>query len=185
MGALVPPQPVLLVMAVCSRYGEALDWAAARAAAAYGPLLCQSEAFDFTETDYYQATMGSELKKQFLAFHNLIDPGDISRVKRTTNDWEAEYAAVIDCPEQRPLNLDPGYLTLAKLVLATTKDHAHRLYVGDEIYAEVTLTFRGKRWQKNDWTYPDYQRPDYHNFFTSCRQSLQERRRQGEPFDGE
>ena len=66
------------------------------------------------------------------------------------------------------MNLDPGYITPAKLVLASTKDHAHRLYLADGIYAEVTLAFRGKQWQPLEWTYPDYRRADFQEFFTAA-----------------
>ena len=90
-----------------------------------------SDPFDFTETDYYTATMGEGLKKQFLAFERLIDSSELASIKRETNDWEAEYAALGRHAEPRPLNLDPGYLTPAKLVLASTKDHAHRIYLRD------------------------------------------------------
>jgi len=75
----------------------------------------------------------------------------------------------------RPLNLDPGYLTEAKLVLASTKDHAHRIYLGRGIYAEVTLHYQNGRWQSHDWTYPDFQRPDYHLFFSQCRDFFRRR----------
>ena len=92
--------------------------------------------------------------------------GRLADIKRQTNAWEAEYAALGLHPEPRPLNLDPGYITLAKLVLASTKDHAHRIYLGDGIYAEVTLAYRDRRWQPLEWTYPDYRRDDYQQFFT-------------------
>lgn len=74
--------------------------------------------------------------------------------------------------ESRPLNLDPGYLTPAKLVLASTKDHAHRIYLRDGIFAEVTLVYRKGKWQPLEWTYPDYRRDDYQQFFTRCRERL-------------
>ncbi|HEY2148030.1 MAG TPA: DUF4416 family protein, partial [Pirellulales bacterium] len=80
-----------------------------------------------------------------------------------------------------PLNLDPGYLTLAKLVLASTKDHAHLLYLGHGIYAEVTLYFKDGRWQHRDWTFPDYRRPDYQEFFTAARQLIRSRGREASP----
>jgi hypothetical protein len=86
--------------------------------------------------------------------------------------WEAEYQSLVRGPEQRPLNLDPGYITLAKLVLASTKDFAHRLYLGRGIYAEITLHFRSGAWQPTQWTYPDYRRPDFQRFFVECRESL-------------
>jgi Domain of unknown function (DUF4416) len=172
MGDINPPAPVLLLIAVSSRYNEALNWASERCALHYGPVLLSSEPFEFTETDYYTATMGAGLKKQFLAFERLIDSSALASIKRETNDFEAEYAAVGWHPEPRPLNLDPGYLTPAKLVLASTKDHAHRIYLRDGIFAEVTLFNRKRAWQPLEWTYPDYRRDDYQRFFTQCREWL-------------
>jgi hypothetical protein len=172
MGSISPPRPVLLLVAVSSRYDAALDWARERVAAEFGPLGAVSPAFDFTETEYYTATMGTDLKKQFLVAKSPLDPGRLPAIKRLTNDWEVAYAATANHPEPRPLNLDPGYLTMAKLVLASTKDHAHRIYLADGIYAEVTLSFRNKRWHAFDWTYPDYRREDFQQFFTKSRELL-------------
>lgn len=176
MGELTKPNAVLLLVAVSSRYAAALDWARERIERQIGPLALVSDAFDFTETDYYAATMGGDLKKLFIACERLVDPGDLAAIKRRTNNWEAEYAALAGHPEPRPLNLDPGYVTPAKLVLASTKDHAHRLYLGDGIYAEVTLAYRSRQWQPLEWTYPDYRRDDYQAFFTACRETLLARR---------
>jgi hypothetical protein len=172
MGQIQPTAPVLLILAASSRHPEALDWASQRCAQIHGPIVLTSEAFDFTETDYYTATMGTELKKQFVAFERLIDPVALAAIKQATNHYEAEYAALGRHTEPRPLNLDPGYITPAKLVLASTKDHAHRIYLYGGIYAEVTLAFRQRRWQPLDWTYPDYRRNDYQQFFTRCREYL-------------
>lgn len=172
MGEINDPKPVLLLIAVSSRYDEALAWAEQRACEEFGPLRLRSEAFAFTETDYYQATMGTDLKKQFLTFETLVDPGTLPKIKRLTNAMEAEYSQSHAHAEPRPLNLDPGYLTLAKLVLASTKDHAHRIYLDQGIYAEVTLNYRKRGWQRSEWTYPDYQRQDFQEFFSLCRQSL-------------
>jgi hypothetical protein len=169
MGEVHQPAPATLLVAVVSRHDAALAWARERAAQRHGPVALVSDAFDFTETDYYAATMGAGLKKQFLAFERAIDPAALAEIKRQTNEWEAEYAALGRHAEPRPLNLDPGYITPAKLVLASTKDHAHRIYLRDGIHAEVTLTYRQRRWQPLDWTYPDYRREDYHRFFNECR----------------
>lgn len=163
---------MLLVLAACSRYEAALDWASEQSTAHFGPIALVSEAFAFTETDYYTASMGTDLKKQFFAFERLIDPAALPDIKQASNRWESEYAAVGAHTEPRPLNLDPGYVTPAKLVLASTKDHAHRIYLRDGIYAEITLAFRQRHWQPQDWTYPDYRREDYQRFFTQCRDRL-------------
>jgi hypothetical protein len=173
MGHIQPPSQVLLLLAVSSRYVEALKWARECAASLFGATALVSDAFAFTETDYYTATMGADLKKQFALFERPIDPATLADIKRQTNAWEAEFASLGRFPEPRPLNLDPGYITPAKLVMASTKDHAHRIYLRDGIYAEVTLSYRDRRWQSMEWTYPDYRRDDYQRFFTDCRQLLQ------------
>jgi hypothetical protein len=172
MGVPHAPSDVLLLIAASSRHDDAHAWGLHQAEREFGPRAAISDAFDFTETDYYAAEMGVGLKKQFWAFERLIDPGRLAAIKLTTNFWEAEYAGAGLHAEPRPLNLDPGYLTLAKLVLASTKDHAHRIYLADGIYAEVTLAYRRGAWQPLEWTYPDYRRADYHAFFTNCRERL-------------
>ena len=177
MGQICLPRPVLLIMAVFSRYEEALEWSRQQAAQAWGPLALSSDVFDFDETPYYEKSMGPALKKQLLAFSQLIDPGQLADIKLATNQWEVDYATQQPRPEPRPVNLDPGYLTEAKLVLATTKDRDHRMYIGQGIFAEVTLYYHGRRWCDRPWTYPDYQRDDYHQFFSRCREFLREQLR--------
>ncbi|MCA9259042.1 MAG: DUF4416 family protein [Planctomycetales bacterium] len=172
MGAITPPHEVLLIVAASSRYLEALSWGLDAMQQVYGHVALVSEAFDFTETDYYLAEMGPDLKKQFWAFTQKIDPAALPAVKHATNAWEASYASLQRSPESRPLNLDPGYITQAKLVLASTKDHAHRLYLGEGIYGEITLRFQKKAWRSTEWTYPDYRRADFHRFFDECRNLL-------------
>jgi hypothetical protein len=175
MGEIRPPEKVLLIAAAASRYEEALLWGRLRAEELWGPLGLVSEPFPFEDTDYYRASMGPGLKKQFWAAERLVDPGRLPELKRAANAWEADYAALGIRPEPRPLNVDPGYLTLAKLVLASTKDHAHRLYLGEGVYGEVTLNFRDRRWQPLPWTYPDYRRADYQAFLDQCRTLLRQK----------
>lgn len=177
MGDITDPAPVMLIVAAFSRYGEALDWGRAQAVAAWGPTARVSERFSFTETNYYESTMGPGILKEFWAFERLIDPAELVAAKWQTNAWESEYANSRAHSEPRPLNLDAGYITAAKVVLASTKDHAHRLYLSRGIYAEVTLYFKDRKWQHRDWTFPDYRRADYQQFFTVCRDQLRRRLR--------
>lgn len=172
MGQISSPRPVLLVLSAFSRHEAALDWAQVRAEQHWGPVALASERFAFVDTDYYEATMGAGISKQFFAFERLVDPGELPAIKRLTNAWEDEFATEGGCEEPRPLNLDPGYLTLAKLVLASTKDHAHRIYLADGIFAEVTLFYKHRVWQAREWTFPDYRRAEYHAFFSRCREWL-------------
>ena len=176
MGQPTVHSPALLIVAAFSRYGEALDWARRRAENAWGPVVLESPRFVFDDTDYYTRSMGPELRKVFWLFdardRQFFDPAALVDVKLATNDWEDEYAAQSSHDESRPLNLDPGYLTLGKLVLASTKDFAHRIYLDRGIYAEITLYYRHRRWEHHQWTFPDYQRTDYQEFFTQCRDYL-------------
>ena len=170
MGIPLPHSPVLLLLAAFSRHDAALDWARQKATETWGPIALESPRFDFAETHYYNATMGPGLKKVFFAFLRSFDPVALVDIKLATNQWEVEYAAAAGHSEPRPLNLDPGYLTLGKLVLASTKDFAHRIYLSRGIYAEVTLQYKHRCWQHHEYTFADYRREDYQQFFTQCRE---------------
>jgi hypothetical protein len=176
MRQIAPHPPALLIVAAFSRYGESLDWARAKVESQWGAVALESPRFDFTPTDYYEATMGPGLRKTFFACRDLVDPARLPQLKLEAIAWEAEYAQLGRHPEPRPLNLDPGYLTLAKLVLASTKDHAHRIYLHSGIYAEVTLHYQDGRWQHRPWTFPDYRRADYQQYFDECRGWLKQHR---------
>jgi hypothetical protein len=119
----------------------------------FGEPLEVSEIWPFDFTDYYEAEMGSALRRQFLAVTGDFDPGCLAEVKLRTNCLEQEMAE----GGRRRVNIDPGYLTLAKLTLASTKDHSHRVYLGQGIFGEVTLVFhRRGGYEPMPWTYPDY-----------------------------
>lgn len=160
----------MLVVAAFSRYAEALDWARRELESRYGPVALTSPLFDFDQSEYYRPEMGAGLTKQFFAFERLIGPEDLVAVKRETNRLEKAYAHEGRHEVSRPLNLDPGYLSMAKWVLASTKDHAHRIYLADGIYAEVTLHYTAGGFSPYPWTYPDYREEAYHDFFQTARQ---------------
>jgi len=181
MGIPTPSSPVLLLLAAFSRYNAALNWGRDRAAEAFGPVALESPAFSFDQTKYYEPTMGPGLRKVFYAFGERIDPARLVEIKLRTNAWEQEYAELGRHEEPRPLNLDPGYVALGKLVLASTKDFCHRIYLERGIYAEVTLFYRHGRWEHHDWTFADYRRGDYQAFFSECRDYLHRESREGRP----
>ena len=178
MGSIHAHRPVLLIAAVTSKFPKAFEWGLAEAEKEWGPVRLLSDRFDFRETNYYEASMGTELYKQFWAFETLLDPGKVPATKIFSNRLEETFAQENDYSVERPINIDPGYLTEAKLVLATTKDRDHRIYLNDGIYAEVTLYYHRGEWKSRPWTYPDYQRDDFQAFFTDCRNHLRERYRQ-------
>jgi hypothetical protein len=181
MGEIQTHKPVLLIAAVISRYPAAIDWVRDQSRKLWGPIGLESPSFDFSETDFYAAAMGRDLKKRFVAFRDLIEADSIAVRKLQSNQWEAEYAAISDHSVLRPLNVDPGYISEAKLVLATTKDRDHRIYLRDGIFAEVTLHFHQGKWRSSRWTYPDYQRADFQAFFTECRNLLRSTYRTANP----
>jgi len=178
------PDPVLLVVAVFSRRPEALAWAQQRLEQVFGPIALESQAYDFNQTAYYEPTMGPGLRKQFLVFHNLIPADRLPEIKLRTNGIEVELAHANRYPEARPINLDPAILTLGKFLLATTKDQAHRIYLRDGIYAEVTLRFQAGVFEPWPWTYADYHLPLVRAFLKEARdfyrQQLNEEKRKKE-----
>lgn len=131
----------------------------------FGKIDFQSQEFNFCHTDHYKVEMGEGLKKKFVSFAKLISLQNLSQIKLYTNRLEDKFS--ID--KRRQINIDPGYLDLAKLVLATTKDYAHRIFLSDGIFGEVTLTFRGNSFVYNDWTYLDYRSSEYIAMFNQIR----------------
>jgi len=166
------PDPARLVVAAFSRHSEALDWGQQRLQEAFGPLERVSPDFDFHHTDYYTKSMGAGLKKRVLVFEKLRPSDILSHAKNFTVGLENELIGSRRFPEERPLNLDPGLLQLGKFLLATTKDQSHRIYLGDGIYAEVTLRFEGKHFECWPWTYADYREPAMLEFLDGARESL-------------
>lgn len=160
---------VCLICGMLSAWPKLFARAEAELCERFGALLCASEVMAFDFTDYYRAQMGENIWRKFVAFEREVDPSDLAEIKVWTNALEKRLAGG-EFPVARPINLDPGYVTPAKLVLATTKDNAHRIYLADGIYAEITLSYRkGKGWRAHPWTYPDYRTEAYHDFFEAVR----------------
>jgi len=136
----------------------------------FGPIVVFSRIIPFNFSDYYTPEMGTDLQRQWLGLGCQIAPEDIRRIKIITNQIEQQLA--ID--GRRRVNLDPGYITLSRVVLATTKDYSHRIYLGDGIYAEVTLRYQNGSYFPLPWTYPDYRLPVAGDFFLQMRDLLRQ-----------
>jgi len=119
----------------------------------FGPIDDISDSIPFDQTDYYNEEMGTDLKRLFISFKDLIKRDDIVSIKLFTNKVEKRLA---NSNKNRKINLDPGYITLSNVSLATTKDFQHRIWLKNGIYLENTLRFRKGRWTEWEWTYPDY-----------------------------
>ena len=131
-----------------------------------------SEQWPFEMTNYYVVEMGEGLQRQFVSFDRLIDPGQLAAIKHKTNRMEQELAQSLDRPYPRPVNFDPGFIEPSKLVLASTKNFAHRIYIGDHMYAEVTMTYNKGNWETFPFTFPDYKSGRYNAFLNKVRQTL-------------
>jgi hypothetical protein len=179
------PDPVLLVVAVFSRHPEALAWARQQLERLFGSVALASQPYDFNQTAYYEPSMGPGLRKQFLVFHDLVSADCLPEVKLRTNAIEEELAHANKYVEARPLNLDPGALTLGKFLLATTKDQAHRIYLRDGIYAEVTLRFQDGAFEPWPWTYADYRLSSVRTFLKEARDIYRQQLAKGQHKHGE
>ncbi len=132
----------------------------------FGAVDFSSKLIPFTHTKYYDKEMGQGILRKFISFKGLIDAGGIAEIKTFTCGVEKQFSSPTGA---RRINLDPGYVSGAKLVLATTKNYDHRVYLKDGIYAEVILHFRNGSFQVWPWTYPDYRSKEYIEIFNKIR----------------
>lgn len=178
------PAPVLLVVAAFSRHAQALAWGRRRLEDAFGPVALDGPLYPFHQTAYYEATMGPDLRKQLLVFRDLVAADALADLKQQTDSLERELAAGGTYPEPRPLNLDPGALTLNKFVLASGKDGSQRVYLRDGVFAEVTLRFHDGAFEPWPWTYADYREPAVLAFLAEARRFYRRRLRERTPAAG-
>jgi hypothetical protein len=165
MGRIVSPNPVKLVAGFIFKEDPSFQKAKKELLRKFGKIDFESETLDFCLTDYYEKEFGRGLKRKFLSFNKLIAPERLPDIKITTNRLEEKLAR----NKQRTINIDPGYLDLAKLVLASTKDYKHRIYLAKGIFAEITLFFQNKSFSPWEWTYPDYRTTEYISIFNNIR----------------
>lgn len=165
MGAINISPPVKLIIGFIFSEGNVLENTLRILKRRFGPTDYESQIMPFTHTDYYDREMGKGLKRKFIAFQRLIRPEKLCAVKVFTNRIEAKFSK----GGLRLINIDCGYVDLAKLVLASTKDFRHRLYLGKGIFAEITLFYQDKSYHYWDWTFPDYRTQDYINIFNEIR----------------
>lgn len=166
MGITYKPHKVKLVVGLLANDHVILAEAVNALAGLFGDIDCESGLYDFTQSDYYENEMGPNLKRKFISFKALTGLDNIHEVKLITNKLEREMSL----DGKRRVNIDPGYLDLAKLVLFSTKDYTHRIYLGKGIYAEVTLYYKDNKYNAWPWTYPDYKSDPYLSIFNSIRE---------------
>jgi len=165
MGQPKAPLPVKLIVSGFAASDALLSEAKGALMVEWGATDFESPLLAFDHTAYYEAEYGSGLVRRVWAFERLVDPGLLAAIKLRTNELEEERTR----DGKRTVNLDAGYVSLSKLVLATTKNYDHRIYLGKGIYAEVTLHYRSKAFRPWTWTYPDYATEAYCELFAEIR----------------
>ncbi len=172
MGKAHTPPPVRLVMGFLARNPELIEQIRPRLGALYGEEDESLSAFPFRFTNYYRKEIGESPVRAFVTYKRLIPREEIVPIKLQTNELELSFAKEFGTENLRPVNLDPGYMTLGQFFLATTKDQRQRVYIRDGIYVEPTLYFQDGHFHAFDWTYRDYQSEEYIRFLESVRKGL-------------
>lgn len=141
----------------------------------FGQVDFESKIIPFNFTDYYKKEMGKDLLRRFISFKNLKNPADSVKIKLFCIKLEKKFSRYVRtglcaCPS-RTINIDPGYINEAKLVLTTTKDFHHRIYLNKGIFAEVTLSYNSDKKNFDDFstTFPDYRTQKYKDIMLEIR----------------
>jgi hypothetical protein len=179
MAVPTSPLPVCRFAGLLASSEEQLAAARFELAQWYGKIDDASDVLPFTFTGYYDEEMGRNLLRQWVRFEALFNPEHLAKCKLETNMAETllarQFADKPASKPQRPVNIDPGYVHRYKVILATTKDHSHRVYIAEGIFAEVTLHWHQNRWTPWPWTYADYQTETAQAFFQKARSAYLER----------
>lgn len=165
---LKEPPKVKYFVGMISRDLEIMDKALKILKKNFGEVEFESDLIPFTHTDYYEYEMGKNLYRKFYSFAPLKTPDKLVSFKLYSIEVEKKFLV----GNRRKVNIDPGYVELSKVVLASTKNYSHRIYLSRGIYAEVTLYFKHGKFIEFPYTYPDYRTAEYKNFFKKVRESL-------------
>ena len=168
MGTPKPPESALLFVSTLYRDTDVFEQSKEILKTNFGDILYASPPLPWDYSSYYKDEIGEQLFRQIIFFRNIVDPGLLADIKLKTN--EIESALSLD--GRRLINLDPGYLTPAKVVLASTKNYAHRLYLGKGIYGEITLIYKDETYGPHIFTYRDYRDKSHIDIFMNAREML-------------
>jgi len=160
-----PPKPAKLVIGLFTQKPELMTAVASELMEKFGPIDLISPLFPFDFTTYYEKEMGPALVRRIFVFKPLIAQEILADIKLKTNAIETKFRA----GGMRQVNIDPGFLLMERLVLATGKNFAHRIYIGKCIYADLTLIYQNNGYQPLAWTYPDYAHDDIRRFLILVR----------------
>ena len=169
MGSPKEPRPAKYFAGLLSSNADLLAAVEADLTAILGAIDGRSEILPWTVSRFYEKEMGSRLLRRFLSFAPLISPGNLAEIKLQTQRVEDKYRHKTGNSTGRRVNLDPGYVEAGKVVLASTKNAGHRIYLHSGIYGEATLLYYDSAFHAGSYTYPDYLWPQTLAFLTSLR----------------
>jgi len=172
MGRIKRPLPAKLIVSIIYSSAQTALAAITDLEKKFGRVEFETDEMEFLHTTYYLEEMGDKLKRKFFSFEKPVERGKLGEIKLWTNKLEEKYGEKVGDFVFRKVNLDPGLLSLANLTLASTKDYAHRVYIGDGIYGEITLLYRKKAFRALSWTYPDYTEPEVVDFLARVRNTM-------------
>jgi len=152
MGTIKSPPPVQFFTSIIFSDSGILSEVEASLSALVGAVGERTAFMPFSQSDYYALEMGPDLTRCFFLFEPLFDRERLAGIKRATNAVEQKFST----DGRRMANIDPGYLALEHMVLATTKGYAHKVYLGQGIFADLTLIYANGTYRALPWTYPDY-----------------------------
>jgi hypothetical protein len=162
------PEPVLLFVATLYCAEEYFSKAKERLRNVFGDIVLESKSLSWDYSDYYTEELGSPITRRFIFFRDTIHSETLSDIKITTNEIEEQLSS----GGKRNINLDPGYLTPYNVVLASTKNYSHRIYIGKGIFAEVTLVYKNGRYRPHLFTYTDFASDEYTEILAQARKLL-------------
>jgi len=169
MGTPRDPKPAKYFVGLLSGDSDLLDSVEEDLTAMLGAIDDRSETLPWNLSTFYQDEMGTGLLRRFVSFRPLVSPGGLADIKLQTHEVEIRYKTSTAQGGGRRINIDPGYLDSGKIVLASTKDAGHRIYLKSGIYAETTLLYYHGAFQATPRTYPDYLWAETLSFLISLR----------------
>ena len=147
------PDPGLLIISILSAsWDQCWPGVLEELEARFGPADGVSEEFAFDETGYYDEELGTPITRRIIEFETLRSLDELADIKLFTNSLESRSGSA----GKRLFNLDPGFISMQSLVLATGKSFSHRIYLKDGIWADLTMIWQKKQWVEFPWTFPDY-----------------------------
>jgi hypothetical protein len=148
---------------------------------AFGPIEYKGDFFPFDCTDYYREEFGPELYRGFLAFRGLDNPGRLPDLKLMAAGLENTGSR----EGRRVFNLDIGYMDADKVVLASYKRGACKLYLRDGVYADFLMKYAKGRFEPMPWAFADFRDGRYEKSLLVIREKLKsEQRRQSSTSPG-